>query len=56
VVKPGDYEGLVKAVLYLGENHGAAEKWAERGRRHVENNLSVEKIGLKTKKLFEELT
>ena len=56
VVKPGDYEALAEAVLYLRENHGVAEKWAERGRRYVENNLSVEKIGLKMKKLFEALT
>jgi len=52
VVKPGDYEALAKAVIYLRENHDAAEKWAERGRRYVENNLSIEKIGLKMKSVF----
>jgi glycosyltransferase involved in cell wall biosynthesis len=52
VVKPGDCEALAKAVLYLRENHGAAEKWAERGRRYVENNLSIEKIGLKMMTAF----
>jgi len=53
VVEPGDCEALAEAVLYLRENHGAAEKWAERGRRYVENNLSIEKIGLKMMAVFQ---
>ena len=52
VVKPGDYEALAKAILYLRENRSIAEKWAERGRRYVDNNMSIEKIGLKMKKTF----
>lgn len=52
VVEPGDYEALAKAILYLRENHGVAEKWAEYGRRYVENNLSIEKIGLKMIRSF----
>jgi len=56
VVKPGDYEALAKAVLYLKENRDVAEKLGASGRRYVENNLSIEKIGLKMKRLFEMLT
>jgi len=56
VVQPGDYESLAKSILYLRENHGVAEKLGECGRRYVESNLSIEKIGLKMKKLFEAIT
>jgi len=56
VVKPGGYEALAKAILYLRENQDVAEKLGASGRRYVENNLSVEKIGLKMKKLFATLT
>ena len=56
VVKPGDYEALAKAILYLRENRSIAERLGASGRRYVENNLSIEKIGLKMKKLFEKLT
>ena len=56
VVKPGDYEALAKAILYLRENRSIAERLGDSGRRYVENNLSIEKIGLKMKKLFEKLT
>jgi len=56
IVKPGDYEALAKAVLYLRENQDVAEKWAQRGRRYVEGSLSIEKIGSKMKKVFEALT
>lgn len=47
VVKPGDYEGLAKAILYLKENHVVAEKLGASGRKYVERNLSIDKIGLK---------
>jgi len=56
VVKPGDYEALAKSILYLRENQGVAEKLGASGRRCVESNLTIEKIGLKMKKLFEGLT
>jgi len=52
VVKPGDYEALAKAVLYLRENRDVAEKLGASGRRYVENNLSIEKIGLKMMTVF----
>jgi len=47
VVKPGDYEALAKAILYLKENLDVAEKLGACGRQYVENNLSIEKIGSK---------
>ena len=55
VVKPGDYEALAKAVLYLRENRGVAEKLGESGRRYVENNLSVKNIGLKMIAVFNQV-
>jgi len=45
VVKPGDYEALAKAVLYLKNNSGLARKLGDSGRRYVMENLSIEKIG-----------
>jgi glycosyltransferase involved in cell wall biosynthesis len=41
VVKPGDYEALAKAILYLRNN----PRLGDSGRKYVENNLSIEKIG-----------
>ena len=53
VVKPGNYEALAKSIVYLRENRGVAEKLGASGMRYVENNLSIENIGLKMKRLFE---
>jgi glycosyltransferase involved in cell wall biosynthesis len=55
VVKPRDYEALAKAVLYLKENRSAVEKMGESGRHHVENNMSIEKVGWRLKRIFEAL-
>ncbi len=55
IVKPGDHEALAKSILYLKENRAVAKEFGESGRRYVENNLSIEQIGLKMKKLFEAL-
>jgi colanic acid biosynthesis glycosyl transferase WcaI len=52
VVKPGDYEALAEAVLYLKNNSDAAEKLGDSGRRYVEDNLSIEKIGKKMTTVF----
>jgi colanic acid biosynthesis glycosyl transferase WcaI len=52
MVKPGDYEALAKAVLYLKENKDTALKLGVSGRRYVENNLSIEKIGTKLMTIF----
>jgi len=52
VVNPGDYEALAKAVLYLKEDKDSARRLGVSGRRYVENNLSIKKIGLKMMMLF----
>jgi len=45
VIKPGDYEALAKAVLYLKNNSDLAKKFGDSGRQYVEDNLSIERIG-----------
>jgi len=55
VVKPGDYEALAKAILYLRENRDVAEKLGSSGRRYVERNLSMEKIGLRMMRVFQQV-
>jgi len=52
VVKPGDYEALAKAVLYLKEDRDVAGKLGVSGMRYVENNLSIEKTGSKMMAAF----
>jgi len=55
VVKPGDYEALAKAVLYLKENPELAEELGGNGRKYVEDKLSIEKIGLQMVETFRTL-
>jgi glycosyltransferase involved in cell wall biosynthesis len=45
VVKPGDHEALAKAVLYLKNNPDWQKSFGDSGRRYIEDNLSIEKIG-----------
>jgi len=52
VVKPGDYEALAEAVLYLKENRAVAENLGASGRRYVESNLTIEMIGMQMKRLL----
>jgi glycosyltransferase involved in cell wall biosynthesis len=52
VVKPGDYEALAKAILYLRENRDLADRLGASGRQYVENNLSIERIGFQMKDIF----
>jgi len=52
VVKPGDQEALAEAVLYLKKNRAVAESLGAAGKRYVENNLSIEKIGSKMMMTF----
>ena len=56
VVELGDYEGLARSILYLRDHPDVAEGFGENGRRYVESNLSIDKIGLKMTKIFEMLT
>ncbi|MEM4169413.1 MAG: glycosyltransferase family 4 protein [Thermoproteota archaeon] len=53
VVKPGDFEGLAKAVLFLKQNPDAARKMGLSGRRYVEEHLSIQAIGLELKRVLE---
>jgi len=52
VVKPGDYEALAKVVLYLKNNPDLARGLGDSGRRYVEDNLSIEKIGKEMMAVF----
>jgi glycosyltransferase involved in cell wall biosynthesis len=52
VVKPGDYEALAKAVIWLKENPKPAWEMAENGRRYVEKEASIEAVGLKMKEIL----
>jgi colanic acid biosynthesis glycosyl transferase WcaI len=52
VVKPGDYEALAKAVLYLKDNSDLARDLGDSGRHYVEDNLSIEKIGKEMMAVF----
>ena len=52
VVKPRDYKALAEAVLYLKENRAVIESLGASGRRYVESNLSIEKIGIQMKRLL----
>jgi len=52
VVKPGDYEALAKAILYLKNNPDLARELGDFGRKYVEDNLSLEKVGKKIKTVF----
>jgi len=53
VIKPGNYEALAKAVLYLRENREIAGKLGVSGRQCVEGSLSLNKIGLRIIRAFE---
>jgi glycosyltransferase involved in cell wall biosynthesis len=52
VVKPGNYEALAAAVIWLKENPKLAWEMAENGRRYVEEKESIEAVGLKMKEIF----
>jgi hypothetical protein len=52
VVKLGNYKELAKAILHLKEDKDVAGKLGVSGARYVENNLLLEKIGLKMMTLF----
>jgi glycosyltransferase involved in cell wall biosynthesis len=43
VVKPGDYEAIAKAILYLKNNPNLAKELGDSGRCYIESNLSIEK-------------
>lgn len=53
VVYPGDYQALANAVLELKENYSIARVMGINGRKFVEQEASIEAIGLKMKEIFE---
>jgi glycosyltransferase involved in cell wall biosynthesis len=53
VVKPGDYKALANAILYLKENPEVTERLGGNGRKYVEDKLSIERIGVQMKRIFE---
>ena len=55
VVKPGDYEALAKAILYLKENPELRDELSRNGRKYVETSVSVERIGFMMVKIFQQL-
>ncbi|MGA2682451.1 MAG: glycosyltransferase family 4 protein [Candidatus Bathyarchaeia archaeon] len=52
IVKPGDYEAIVKAVINLMANYEFARKLGENGHNYVESEASIETVGLKMKQLL----
>lgn len=56
VVKPGDYEGLAEAVLFLKQNPDVARRMGRSGRHYVEEHLSIEAIGFELVRIFEKTT
>ena len=54
VVKPRDHEELAKVILYLKNNAEVCRKLGENGRKYVEENASIEKIGLKMKHVLKQ--
>ncbi len=55
VIDSGDYEGLAKSILYLRDHPDDAESFGKKGKKYVENNLSIEKIGLKMMTVFKKV-
>jgi glycosyltransferase involved in cell wall biosynthesis len=54
VVEPGDFNALARAVLHLRNNESEARRLGANGRKHVELNLSIDRIGSDMKRIFEE--
>jgi glycosyltransferase involved in cell wall biosynthesis len=55
IVKPGDYEALAKAIIWLKENPKLALEMGGNGRRYVEKEASIEAIGSKMKQILQAL-
>ncbi len=53
VVDSGDAEALAKAVLELKQNPERAQIMGENGRKNVENEASIDTIGLQVKEIFQ---
>ncbi len=53
VVKPGDYEGLAKAIMYTYNHRDIMNGFGIAGRRYVEKNLSLDSVSSKLIAMFE---
>jgi len=53
VVNPGDAEGVARAVLWLKGHPHEAMIMGKTGRKYVEDEATIEAIGLKIKKIFQ---
>lgn len=52
VVNPGDFNALAQAVFELKKNPATVRVMGENGRKYVENEASIDAIGLKIKEIF----
>ena len=55
VVRPGDYNSLTEFIFYLKHNKYVAKELGKNGRRYVENNVSLEKIGFEMMTILEKI-
>jgi len=55
LVEPEDIEGLAKAILFLIQNQRARKDLGEKGRKHVEQNYSIDLIAEKYIRLYRDL-
>ena len=55
IVKPGDHTAIADAILYLKKNPEVARKLGSNGRKYVENEASIEAIGLNLKTFLEKI-
>lgn len=54
-IRPGDAKTLSEAILTLKRNPNLASNLGENGKRYVEIEASIESVGYKMKKIFDEM-
>jgi glycosyltransferase involved in cell wall biosynthesis len=55
VVESGEYKDLAKSILQLKSNLALSQTLGMNGRKYVEKNASIQKIGLQMKNIFEKI-
>jgi colanic acid biosynthesis glycosyl transferase WcaI len=55
VVKPGDFESLATAILFLKQHPDVANQLGENGKKFVEEAFTIEKVGLEMKMALQEI-
>lgn len=53
IVEPGNYRELANAILILKQSPALARSMGENGRKHVENEVSIQAIGSTMKEILE---